>query len=252
MKFGFVRVPRALLEHPLLQSDHRLSPLEAYLDLLSRANWKPSQVELGGRRLTVEPGQLLCSANSLASRWKWPRTTVQRFLDALHAGRLAGHVSATEATILTLYPDGDMPNSEHTVSRDQPAAKCGDEPAASAAQRADERALLKNASEQIPRISCSDEVSEEVSKTSPPGERKHPPGGKQPPHPLFRTDDFAQFIKETMESPHRPALFKGSLMESLRALYVKRLRDGDVWDAVLESYPELEAMYPVPEERDAE
>ena len=244
MKLGFVRVPRALLEHPLLNPERRLSPFEAYIDLLSRANWKPSQVELGGRRVTIEPGQLLCSAGSLATRWNWPRTSVQRFLDALHAGRLAGRLSHSEATVLTLYPDGDMPKSELTVSPAEATDKCSLPAAEPAAARVGERALLKKdsetAPEQISPRSSSDLAPEPASEARA--------RGKPLPHPLFQSAAFAQFIKETMESARAPSLLGGSLMESLRSRYVQSLRDGGVWDAVLENYPELAALFPPPDD----
>ncbi|MBI5059546.1 hypothetical protein HZB60_07190 [candidate division KSB1 bacterium] len=244
-----------MLEHPLLTPDHRLSPLEAYLDLLARANWKCSQVELGRRTVTIEPGQLLCSAGSLATRWKWPKTTVQRFLEALHAGRLAGRVNEGEASVLTLYPDGDMPQSELVVTRSTPTDKAVLDVPASAESRVDHRAHPEEFLENSPvpetdsQNNSSDGAPETCSEERATAPRKPPSPAtpaKPAKHPLFDSEQFAQFVKETMESAHPPSLFDGSLVDGLRRRYVEVLRDSGKWEAVLAIFPELSPLYPPP------
>jgi len=71
----------------LLHSDRWLSvPFtrgQAWLDLFGIAQHSKSYLRIRGIKIVVERGQLAYSQVSLASRWKWSRNKVRRYLKEL-------------------------------------------------------------------------------------------------------------------------------------------------------------------------
>ena len=79
---GWVCVHRQLAEHPLWLRE-RFTPGQAWVDLLLAAAWDDHESFATHGPSWIKRGQLLTSQMKLASRWRWDRETVRRFLREL-------------------------------------------------------------------------------------------------------------------------------------------------------------------------
>jgi hypothetical protein len=69
--------------------------MEAWEWLVSRANYRPSQIDVRGETVTLGRGQLVVTQEKLAQRWKWTRKQVRTFLDGLQARSMIGRETGT-------------------------------------------------------------------------------------------------------------------------------------------------------------
>ncbi|RPH93908.1 hypothetical protein EHM69_08880 [candidate division KSB1 bacterium] len=107
MNKGFVKLPRSLKDHPLLNQTRRLGRFEAYIDLLDRASFHVSTVYIKKQEIILKPGDLLCSLATLARTWGWHRTTVHDFLSDLKTAGLADILIEKGLTRITVHPEAD-------------------------------------------------------------------------------------------------------------------------------------------------
>lgn len=77
---GFVCLHREAFDHPLLQDGEHF---RAWFWLVSRACWKPTKFDVGGRVITLERGQLSCTVREIAQALGWSKSTVDRFIQRL-------------------------------------------------------------------------------------------------------------------------------------------------------------------------
>ncbi len=85
MESGWIKLHRRIRDNLLWPKSRRFTPLEAWLDLLLRANHSPTKDLHGTSTLiSVERGQVMTSQIELAGHWKWNRKTVKAFLSTLH------------------------------------------------------------------------------------------------------------------------------------------------------------------------
>lgn len=74
------------------------TPREAWIDMVMMANWAPGEVSIGGRRVTLQRGQLAWSVARMAKRWGWSPGKVKRHLEFLESSgridRLPSHVTS--------------------------------------------------------------------------------------------------------------------------------------------------------------
>ena len=97
----------------MLPRRHRLprllfiSSLKSHLKLLFKAAFKPHATWFKGKEYHLNVGELVTSQRDLASRWKWSRSKVRRFLDDLYRHGEAAHRidrhPAHDATHITIY-----------------------------------------------------------------------------------------------------------------------------------------------------
>mgnify|MGYP004444228147 CR=1 FL=1 len=73
----------ALLEFLASEEDKRLTRLEAFVDLLLMATRYEGHVCRYGQEFHLVPGEIVTSISELASKWKWQRATVRKFVDSL-------------------------------------------------------------------------------------------------------------------------------------------------------------------------
>ena len=83
---GFVAVPRAILTDNRFASEP-FTEVQAFLNLVADAGWKPRRVRLARGAVDLQRGQLLASTRFLAERWQWPEPRVRRFLNRLSGRR---------------------------------------------------------------------------------------------------------------------------------------------------------------------
>lgn len=81
---GFYSVDHGDLDHQAFgPAGRRFNRWEAYCWLLDHAAIGPQDVEFQGKPVKIDRGQVALSVGSLAKAWKWPKSSVQRFLDGL-------------------------------------------------------------------------------------------------------------------------------------------------------------------------
>jgi len=80
-------VSRTIFDHPIVGAGNARkepwSTMEAWLWLVSSANYRPSEIEIRGEIVTIERGQYLTTVSALADRWKWTEKQVRGFLDKI-------------------------------------------------------------------------------------------------------------------------------------------------------------------------
>lgn len=118
---GFIKLSRALLDHPLWQ-DKPFSRGQAWVDMLFLANWKPTFFFIRGIKVNVERGQLAYSVNALGERWGWSQGKVKRFLGALQNEEQIDVQSTKLTTLITLknysdYQDKRNENGEQIAQQ---------------------------------------------------------------------------------------------------------------------------------------
>lgn len=107
---GWLRVPRSLLsgQHPLhpRQTGEEACKALALIDLLALARWRDEDLPRGSCRASVR---------YLAERWNWPKSTVDRFLDALEEdGTIRRERPSRNRPSVISFPDYDDLQA-HTV-----------------------------------------------------------------------------------------------------------------------------------------
>jgi hypothetical protein len=116
---------------------------EAWLWMIAEAAWKPMTVRAGRAVLQIDRGQIACSLRFLATRWKWPETSVRRFLARLAAGgddALVVIDAAQSVTQITICNYDKYQNSRRTERRStgaEAAHSCAQSTAQKPAQSSD-------------------------------------------------------------------------------------------------------------------
>jgi hypothetical protein len=103
-------VSRKLFDHPIVGAGNAgkdpWSLMEAWMDLIASAQYKPSELEIRGQIVTIERGQFLTTIGALAKRWMWSEKEVRTFLDRIQRHNLAiretGTPKGSRPTVLTL------------------------------------------------------------------------------------------------------------------------------------------------------
>jgi len=135
-KSGWVAVSRGMREHWLvgfgqpvkaMNPDRgSLSRAEAWIDLIMECRYEAGFVMNGGRKMSLQPGQLVGAVSYLAHRWNWSPQTVRTWLDKLEddgmidrnqpgvstgnnkqAGKQASVISVCNFDIYQVSDDGD-------------------------------------------------------------------------------------------------------------------------------------------------
>jgi hypothetical protein len=99
---GVFAVDRGIWDHPMFECRERFSKREAWLWLLSTATWKAKAIFVDGKRVALARGQLAHSIRFLADQWRWPRSNVVRFLNALKTETMIGTQTGSGITIITI------------------------------------------------------------------------------------------------------------------------------------------------------
>lgn len=114
---GWIAVARAMRSHWLVGFGKNVEPCdpdldfvysrsEAWLDLIMECRYFAGTVNNNGRKMRLEPGQLIGATSWLGSRWNWSPKQVRTFLDKLE-----------EEGMITRYLPGTRPCSEESQGR---------------------------------------------------------------------------------------------------------------------------------------
>ncbi|MGX9390533.1 hypothetical protein ACWX0K_07030 [Nitrobacteraceae bacterium UC4446_H13] len=216
---GTFSVDRDIFRHRLFNDSAPFSRLEAWLWLIAEAAYKPRSVRIAGKTYDLERGQLAVSTRYLAEAWRWPQTSVRRFLDTLkaaqerltsgsktgsHDGPMIGSQSGSGVTIITIY----------NYNKYQPEAKRTGSPSGTHDDTQSGSSHFGNTAEN--RLKSKEQITE----------RKI--GGASAP-----ADDLPNFV-----APERPAgksyVFEGNTVRLTKDSF-------DKWRASYKAIPDLRA-----------
>ena len=107
LSIGFIKLHRQL-QDCWVWKDERFSRGQAWVDLLLLANHKDKKMLFEGEIITIHRGQLMTSYSILASRWKWSRQTVMRFLELLESDSMVNKTRNSNGTLLTIVKYDDF------------------------------------------------------------------------------------------------------------------------------------------------
>ena len=116
---GWIAIARAMRDHHLVGFGRTVEPAdesrgfvysrsEAWIDLIMECRYTAGVVMNGGKRMTIEPGQLLGATSWLANRWNWSPKTVRGFLEKLQAdGMIERTTPGIQYTKSQIHPGSD-------------------------------------------------------------------------------------------------------------------------------------------------
>lgn len=102
METGFVPLSRKFFDSDLWSERRIFSRAEAWIDLIRTANFKPGNVIVDGRCISLERGELVASLRYVSNRWSWPKSKVERFYAVLKDCRRIETRTETGITIVKL------------------------------------------------------------------------------------------------------------------------------------------------------
>lgn len=114
-KIGYVKLHRMSMENELYFAD-TFTRMSAWFDLLLLANHKAGKAVIRGNILEVKKGQLAYATKTLASRWKWSRGKVDRFLKYLENEHQIEHQKNSLTTIITIINWDKYQSDEHKTN----------------------------------------------------------------------------------------------------------------------------------------
>jgi len=99
---GFTQIPNdEVFDDPLWTAD-QFTKGQAFIDLYRLAQFKDGITQKRGNIISLKPGQLGWSLESLAKRWEWSKGKVRRFLRHLETERKIELQKSNVSTTITL------------------------------------------------------------------------------------------------------------------------------------------------------
>lgn len=83
---GWIKLHRQIIEHPDYFSEP-FTRIMAWIDLLMLANHKGMNMYVRGNKVEIKRGDTAIAQETLATRWKWSRGKVKRYLNELEKDR---------------------------------------------------------------------------------------------------------------------------------------------------------------------
>lgn len=114
MDEGYIKLNRSITKNMLWDSDEPFDKRSAWIDLLLMANWKDTKKLVNGKIVLFKQGTVYKSMLDLASRWKWHRTTVSRYLKLLESDNMIVVDATTHGTTITIVNWGFYQNGVST------------------------------------------------------------------------------------------------------------------------------------------
>ncbi len=101
MSKGWIKIQREIADHWLWR-DEPLSKAQAWIDLIIHANYKPAEIKIKGRIISLEIGQQARSEITLSAQWKWSRNKVRRFLKLLKTEHMIFQETIQQTSIISV------------------------------------------------------------------------------------------------------------------------------------------------------
>ena len=101
MARGTINVERSIWSDPAFK-DQPMTEREAYIWLVMEASYRPREMRVGHNAQQLKRGQLAHALRFMAEAWKWPKSTVDRFLKRLEKRDMIHIESGTGVSIITI------------------------------------------------------------------------------------------------------------------------------------------------------
>lgn len=101
-KRGWIRLHRKLRDHWLWDNKEVKSKFEAWIDLIMMASHRERTVYIKDQLVTIKRGEVCCSLNTFAKRWKWSTGKVRRFISVLKTDKMVVQQTTRVATHLSI------------------------------------------------------------------------------------------------------------------------------------------------------
>lgn len=101
MAGGFYQMYRGWMENPVFAGES-FSRAQAWCWLIEYAVWKERKIDVRGRTVTLERGQLCYSTRYLATAWGWSEAKVRRFTTRLKTDAMIDAESDAGQTLITI------------------------------------------------------------------------------------------------------------------------------------------------------
>lgn len=98
---GVFAVDRGIFDHPEFKPEP-YTEREAWLWLCGEAAFREKRVRVGGNVIALARGQLAHSERFMASKWKWSKSRVHRFLGRLKSGAMLNLETDHETNLITI------------------------------------------------------------------------------------------------------------------------------------------------------
>jgi len=99
---GWVKLNRSITEHWLWNDGEPFSKGQAWVDLFTQANFKPTTISIKGKLINIGAGETARSEVTLAKDWKWSRGKVRRFLEKLKNERMIEQRAVQVTSVITI------------------------------------------------------------------------------------------------------------------------------------------------------
>ena len=114
MSDGWIKIHRSILDDELYFSE-KFTRIQAWIDLLLLAEYKPREFYVRGIQVKLERGQLAVSIRDLAARWKWGVNKVQSFIKELVASGKLNTQKSPVINIITVCKYDYYQNDDSTL-----------------------------------------------------------------------------------------------------------------------------------------
>jgi len=101
-KRGWIRLHRKLRDHWLWDNKEVKSKFEAWMDLIMMASHEERSVYMKEQLVVIKRGEVCCSLNTFAKRWKWSTGKVRRFISVLKTDTMVVQQTTRVATHLSI------------------------------------------------------------------------------------------------------------------------------------------------------
>jgi len=120
--FGFIKFYRSTWDNPVLKSKEPFSKIEAFIWIISNANWTEGRGYYGNSLVEIKRGQLLTSVLKMSEVFRWSNNKINGFLELLKKNETIAYEKHTKYTLITvvnygLYQDVGTQNAHKKHSK---------------------------------------------------------------------------------------------------------------------------------------
>lgn len=121
---GWIKIHRKIMDNPMYHAEP-FTRMQAWVDLLLIANHKEGHIIQRGIRVVVKRGQVGYGLETLASRWKWSRGKVERFILILETDGQIVRQKNNVTTLLSIvkYEDYQADDNAENKASKKPSSK---------------------------------------------------------------------------------------------------------------------------------
>ena len=187
---GWIKIHRKIWESPVVTKD--LAHLGVWIWLLTHATHKPIDTLLGGKRITLQPGQLVAGRKVIASELRVNESLVRRILNEFKTDQQIDQQSTNHGSLITIknwhrYQDRDQ-QFDQQVASNRPAS---DQQSTTKQEYKNKRSIYSSSNEELGDANRADRspspydpTFEEIWKLTP--KRNGRLDGKKPAYAAYR------------------------------------------------------------------